>query len=651
MILVGRIFSGSPDDMLFLSTLAYMSFTHTVLLKVLLGLWAFLDFATVAPFELVREHHEHTTCLFRHEVNNNQKKVGHGDVQRSVLTTQSAHCFADTMVNSPFLWAPRIIRTRKPIVLLCIAILVLLILVPLNLHSNVSTIFRDTANELSEFSDTHNWHMPPFPGLSHYKPAATGTRVPPQLHEDPSLTSRCGGNTVPVYDANGVRRPIVQYAIMMDAGSTGSRIHVYKFNYCQASPELEYEHFHHVEPGLSSYGADSTLAADSLRPLLDKALEIIPPSLQHCTPIQLKATAGLRLLGPEQSGAIIRAVRRLLESSYPFPIADGLNNEGIRSTNGVEIMDGRDEGVFAWITVNYLMNLIGAGEKKKTAAVLDLGGGSTQIVFEPQLHPTSPMHPGDHVYELKNFENSSFTLYQKSYLGYGLKQARQSTNSITTFLHFMTNPNAAQLVDDVSAWDKFSSETTSIPSPCYAAGMRKTAKVSFGKSKSAEVTMVGTSGGFRACQRLVEVMMDKDAECHTSPCSFAGVYQPLMSHVFKGADIVALSYFYDRIAPLGLGPTFTIRELERLAERACSMPSEWPLFKSPAFSPEALSELHQRADYCLDLTYMYTLLRLGYELDDSRKITLAKKLGNFELGWALGAQLAVLQQGVLCKTM
>ena len=79
------------------------------------------------------------------------------------------------------------------------------------------------------------------------------------------------------------------------------------------------------------------------------------------------------------------------------------------------------------------------------------------------------------------------------------------------------------------------------------------------------------------------------------------------------------------------------------------MPSQWSLFKSPSFSAETVAELQQRPDYCLDLTYMHTLLRLGYELDDSRKITLAKKLGDFELGWALGAQLAVLQQGVLCK--
>lgn len=547
------------------------------------------------------------------------------------------------MPTSPFIWAPRIIRTRKPIVILCIAILVLLVLVPLHLHSNVSTILKDTAAELHEA----HWAAP-FAGFSLNKPTTTTATDPLKPHEDPSLTNRCS-SAMPVYDAQGNRRPLVQYAIMMDAGSTGSRIHVYKFNYCKASPELEFEHFDHIEPGLSSYGANSNAAAQSLRPLLDKALEIIPSSLHRCTPVQLKATAGLRLLGPEHSTAIIDAVRTMLADSYPFPIADGINNQGMLTSNGVEIMDGRDEGVFAWITVNYLMKLIGSGGKKKTAAVMDLGGGSTQIVFEPRLHPSEPMHPGEHVYELKNFENVSFTLYQNSYLGFGLKQARQSANSLAAFTHLTSHPDAVKHLDDISAWDKFTPESTFIPSPCYAAGTQKTAKVAMGKSKGSEVTMLGTSGGFRACQRLIEVMMDKDAECYAAPCSFAGVYQPSLSQTFKNAEIVALSYFYDRIAPLGLGPTFTVKELEQLAVRACSLPSQWSSFKSPAFSPEALSELQKRSDYCLDLTYMHTLLHLGYELEDSRKITLAKKLGNFELGWALGAQLAVLQQGVLCK--
>lgn len=531
-------------------------------------------------------------------------------------------------------------RSRKPIVLLFAVILFLLIFVPWQLHSNVRTILRNTASEIRQ---EVAWPAAPFAKLTHHMPKQTSVRVPPKLHENPLLTTRCDVH------AKSNSRPLVQYAIMMDAGSTGSRIHVYKFNYCHSSPELEFEHFDHVEPGLSSYGADAQRAAASLRPLLDKALQIIPSELQRCTPITLKATAGLRLLGPDQSNAIIASVRRLFEQKYPFPIADGSDEQGNLLRNGVEIMDGRDEGVFAWITVNYLLNLIGSDRRSLTAAVMDLGGGSTQIVFEPSLPKSTHMHPGEHVYELRNFGNASYTLYQNSYLGYGLKQARQSTNSLATFAHLMKHAETAHTGRMPSSWEAFSANNTHIPNPCYASGMQKTAKVSTGTSQAREVTMRGTVSGFRACQRLVELMMDKDAECQQSPCSFAGVYQPPLSQVFKHADIIALSYFYDRLTPLGLGPTFTLKELEQLAERVCAPPSEWPRFTSPSFSPEALSELQQRADYCLDLTYIHSLLRLGYELEDSRRITLAKKIGGFELGWALGAQLAVLSGGLVCK--
>lgn len=235
-------------------------------------------------------------------------------------------------------------------------------------------------------------------------------------------------------------------------------------------------------------------------------------------------------------------------------------------------------------------------------------------------------------------------------MGYGLKQARQATNSLTAFTHLFAHAEAANVGRESGAplpWEKLSPGNTHIPSPCYAMGMSKEVELAHTNRETvAKVTMTGTAGGFEACQRLVEVMLDKDAECHLAPCSFAGHYQPSMSVTLKDASIIALSYFYDRIAPLDLGDTFALGDLEKLAHRVCSPPSTW---ESMAFSPSALKELQTRPEYCLDLTFMHTLLRLGYELDNSRKITLAKKIGNFELGWALGAELAVLSQGVHCK--
>ncbi|PKI84650.1 guanosine-diphosphatase [Malassezia vespertilionis] len=560
------------------------------------------------------------------------------------------------MALSVVAWLQRAVSRNKSTALLAVALIFLLIIVPLQLHQNVRTMIHDKAIELS------NEMARPVAALSGHWGNNIDidalARKPPEMHVDRSRTTRCTV-AAPVYDAKGKQRPLVQYALMIDAGSTGSRIHVYKFNYCNDSPELELEHFDHLEPGLSFYKMDSRDAAASLRPLLDRAMQIIPQKLQACSPVTVKATAGLRLLPGTQSTEIISAVRRLLEKDYPFPIADGNHAPGTRGS-GVEIMDGREEGVFAWITVNYLLNLIGSKGKgtkypSRTAAVLDLGGGSTQIVFEPRMsEPMQQLHPGEHVYELHDFENKTFTLYQNSYLGFGLKEARHAVNSLTAFAHLRAHPSAVHVRDKPehvpAPWTALSPFNTRIPSPCYTHGQKKQTLVSFPTfSSPANVTFEGTTRGFEACARIVEVVMDKDAECAQAPCSFAGVYQPSLSEAFKGSPIIALSYFYDRIAPLGLGPTFTLGHLKNLAKRVCSTPPLWSTYKSPAFSEGALAEMHARPELCLDLTYMYTLFKLGYELDDSRSITLAKKVGDFELGWALGAQLAVLQQGVLCK--
>lgn len=49
----------------------------------------------------------------------------------------------------------------------------------------------------------------------------------------------------------------------------------------------------------------------------------------------------------------------------------------------------------------------------------------------------------------------------------------------------------------------------------------------------------------------------------------------------------------------------------------------------------ALDELDGRPEYCLDLTFMHSLLTLGYELQDSRQIRTGKQIDHVELGWTL----------------
>ena len=419
---------------------------------------------------------------------------------------------------------------------------------------------------------------------------------------------------------------------MIDAGSTGSRIHVYRFNNCGSTPELENEVFEQTKPkeggsGLSSYKEDAEGAAQSLDPLMEVAIKSVPEEYRSCSPLAVKATAGLRLLGPEMSDKILVAVRNRLETVYPFPVVS-------KEKGGIQIMDGSDEGVYAWITTNYLLGKIGGPDETPTAAVFDLGGGSTQIVFQPTFEKSKaggmPEHlaAGDHKYDLK-FGGREFELYQHSHLGYGLMSARESMNNV------VVDNMLAQHADDLS-WVK-----EPVPNPCIGPGMEKKIKMKFPAghplSPSAEILMVGPKDKSMApqCRAIAEKILKKTGECKLAPCSFNGVHQPSLAKTFAREDVYIFSYFYDRTAPLGMPESFTLEELHQLTSTVCAGETQWKGFEGVE---NAMTELRGRPEWCGDLSFMVALLHTGYEMPLSREVKIAKKIKNNELGWCLGAR-------------
>ncbi|KAM5345039.1 hypothetical protein ACJ41O_010901 [Fusarium nematophilum] len=428
-------------------------------------------------------------------------------------------------------------------------------------------------------------------------------------------------------------KPIVQYVLMIDAGSTGSRIHVYKFNNCGPTPELEHEEFRMTEKsvgGLSAFKDDPVAAAKSLDPLMQVAMDTVPEALKGCTPVAVKATAGLRMIGIEPAERILDEVRRHLEVDYPFPVVD-------KDKDGVVIMDGSLEGVYAWITTNYLLGRIGGPEVGETAAVFDLGGGSTQIVFEPSFKGAADggmpekLAEGDHKYDL-DFGGHHFELYQHSHLGYGLMAAREAVHNA--------------LINDLSeskggdkAWIN-----EPIVHPCIASGMSKVVEMQIGGGEDkTNVTFTGPSQPAPAqCRNLAEKILNKEAACKVAPCSFNGIHQPSLAKTFSKEDVYIFSYFYDRTKPLGMPDSFTLREMHDLTQTVCMGQSAWDVFTSV---PKAMEELLDRPDHCLDLNFMMALLHTGYEMPIEREVKIAKKIKGNELGWCLGASLPLLEAG------
>lgn len=432
------------------------------------------------------------------------------------------------------------------------------------------------------------------------------------------------------------------YVIMIDAGSTGSRVHVYTFDTYVSPPVLINEDFKMLKPGLSSFDVDTVGAAASLDPLLELALKSIPKEKHSCTPVAVKATAGLRLLGTAKSDAILKEVRRHLEEDYPFPVVEG---------DGISIMDGSDEGVYAWITTNYLLKNIGSSKKLDTAAVFDLGGGSTQIVFEPT--DGEKILEGEHKYEI-NFGGRDFILYQYSHLGYGLMQARNKVNA-AVLKAVLADPKSkvqkSKLVplnaNQLKNKDAIIS-TIDIENPCIPPGVTAdNVVVEMENGDKYAVTFISPENETPSslagqCKLLTDTILNKDLACESKSCSFNGVYQPSFLDQFSTlADMYVFSYFYDRLQPIGMPDSFTLKEMNDIMSSVCSGSHLWDQYFTQAAH---IKELEDEPLWCMDLNFMTSLLHTGYDIPLTRELRTAKTIGGNELGWCLGASLPLLDK-------
>ncbi|XP_053330816.1 nucleoside diphosphate phosphatase ENTPD5 [Spea bombifrons] len=379
------------------------------------------------------------------------------------------------------------------------------------------------------------------------------------------------------------------YGIVFDAGSTGTRIHVYTFRrraggimdaHTGSRLQLEGEVFESVKPGLSAFADHPEKGADTVRALLDLAQNVVPDTHWRRTPLILKATAGLRLLSHHQAEALLTQVRLVFRVS-PFLVLD----------NSVSIMDGSDEGTLAWVSVNYLTGRL---HGRHSVGILDLGGGSTQITFLPLDKATLDDTPREFLAVVELF-NSTYRLYTRSYLGLGLMAARLAvlgaSGSGVPQGHVFRSHCLPQNMD--SEW--------SFAGVSYRYG---------GKSDGV--------GGFNACYS--EVLPIVRGKIHQ-------VAEVRDRHFY------AFSYFYDCAAESAMidykhGGVLELRDFSRKAREVCENMS--------AFSP--LTPF-----LCMDLTYITALLRDGFGFEDGTRLQLTKKVKDVEMSWTLGAAFQLLQ--------
>ena len=278
----------------------------------------------------------------------------------------------------------------------------------------------------------------------------------------------------------------------------------------------------------------------------------------------------------EKSDGILREIRQEVVKH---------NFATVNLNDTVNIMDGREEAIFAWLTVNFLTKKLKMKTKKEESAdnalisskaTLDLGGASMQVVFEVSSTVKTPHH--SRYIEEVDFYGTKIYLYQHSYLGYGIMQARKMYEKVHS-------------------------------------------KIDHCKT---------VSSGWNACYEAVKGILLIDAPCEVSPCSFSSAYQPKIPF---DMDVVLFSFFYDRIMDAGLAKdsTVTLDDIYKAANDNC-------------YSANAIAGTGQNEHYCFEITFIYAVLRDGVGLELNQKISLLKKVGQFETGWSLGAAINLLKE-------
>jgi guanosine-diphosphatase len=128
------------------------------------------------------------------------------------------------------------------------------------------------------------------------------------------------------------------------------------------------------------------------------------------------------------------------------------------------------------------------------------------------------------------------------------------------------------------------------------------------------------------------------------------VYQPNLIDTFS-TDKILLPYFYDQINSLRpvdqRDKLLTISSIPGLAKDVCTGPTLWE--ERWGSDKVVVEELEDRPVWYLDLTFVYTLLWLGYEFGEDGRAKIWKQIGGMELGWCLGATLATIGTNLTCR--
>lgn len=408
------------------------------------------------------------------------------------------------------------------------------------------------------------------------------------------------------------------------------------------------EHWHYKEhTGLATLHQDSKGIEKHIKSLLRLAAEVVPKSQHYRTPIFVHSTAGMRLIPEDRQKVVLDEVCGVITNQSDFYIPD--------CSSHINIIDGETEGLYGWLALNYLKGLFdmpssGDDITPSTYGFLDMGGMSTQVVFQPSKEELEKHSDGVYKVTLSSLPSvsgsskdkgaeyavakpSNYDVSTRSFLGLGESEAHRK------FLKYLAQ--------------KGEIDSLPVDDPCSPKGYEHSVQIDDKK-----VTFQGT-GKFEECEVSIFSVFseyylpsdDNNSDCHDiqsedhiSTCLLSSKYH---AFDFEHDKFVGVSEYKQAAADLeslGLlhkkaGKDYDYGEFKKATEKICTKDYE----KVKHLANKHKFELQDITKLCFQTSWILNVLHvgLGFPNGEGKEsggpvLQLEEKIDGHKFSWTLG---------------
>uniref|UniRef100_A0A665UGT1 nucleoside-triphosphate phosphatase n=1 Tax=Echeneis naucrates TaxID=173247 RepID=A0A665UGT1_ECHNA len=450
-------------------------------------------------------------------------------------------------------------------------------------------------------------------------------------------------------EATDVLNPALNYGIVVDCGSSGSRVFVYYWPPHNGNPHTlldirqmrDHDHkpvVKKIKPGISTLAKTPMRVSDYLHPLLSFAAAHVPKNKHKETPLYILCTAGMRLLPESQQAAILDDLVTDVPLEFDF----------LFSSSHAEVISGKQEGVYAWIGINFVLGRFDHADeedatvevttgsqnqqpisRRRTVGIMDMGGASLQIAYEVPSAITfnSPEEVRKSVLAEFNLgcdvEHTQhvYRVYVTTFLGFGGNMAWQRyedqlVNKTLTKNRFLTTQTGL-------------SENKPYLDPCLPLGLSDTVV------RGNHTLYLRGQGDWTRCQEAVQPFLG----LHNGTMSPGGVYQAPIN--FSNSEFYGFSEFYYCMEDvLRIGGQYDSEKYSRAAKDYCA--TKWSTLKqrldNQLFAQQA--DVNRLKYQCFKSAWMYEVLHSGFRFPTNYpSLKTAQLVYDKEVQWTLGAIL------------